>query len=230
MEREPTDTPSLERPSYPRGEKVWLRAFEKDDIDAFLEGANSVETGAPAGYNGTMGRYHAEQWVEKRPLEGHGHGSWYWVISPIGSREFIGTIWLWNGENRLGGMELSIFVRASAGHGQGIGTDAIRAALDFGFGGGDTERIWMYTFAANTRSQRAFEKAGFQRDGVIRHIGRHNGEWIDGVMMSILRGEWEAQDRKRSWDYIAEAPATSAPVRAPAAAPTASAAAASAAE
>ena len=41
------------------------------------------QTGAPAGYNGTMGRYHAEQWVEKRPLEGHGRDAWYWVISPL---------------------------------------------------------------------------------------------------------------------------------------------------
>jgi hypothetical protein len=39
---------------------------------------------------------------------------------------------------------------------------------------------------------------------VIRHITRVNGEWIDAVMMSILRAEWEALDRKRSWDYIAD--------------------------
>ena len=196
-----------ERPAYPRGEKVWLRAYEKDDVDAFLEGANSIDTGSPAGYDGTMGRYNAEKWVEKRPQEGHGHGSWYWAISPIGSREFIGTIWLWNGDGRFGGLELSIFVRASAGQGKGIGTDAIRAALDFGFGNTDTERIWMFTMAENTRSQRAFEKAGFRRDGVIRHLARVNGAWIDGVMMSILREEWAADDRKRSWDYIAAAPA-----------------------
>jgi ribosomal protein S18 acetylase RimI-like enzyme len=97
-------------------------------------------------------------------------------------------------------------VRASAGHGKGIGTDAIRAALDFGFGNTDTERIWMFTMAGNTRSQRAFEKAGFRRDGVIRHLARVNGAWIDGVLMSILREEWQADDRKRSWDYIAAAP------------------------
>jgi RimJ/RimL family protein N-acetyltransferase len=206
MDEDTKEPQRAERPAYPRGEKVWLRAFEQDDLEPFLEGANSVETGAPAGYNGTMGRYHAEQWIQKRPQEGHGHGSWYWVISPLGSREFIGTIWLWNGENRLGGMELSIFVRASAGHSRGIGTDAIRAAVDFGFGSTETERIWMFTMGSNVRSQRAFAKAGFQQDGVVRHMARVNGQWIDAVLMSILRAEWEAQDRKRSWDYIAEAP------------------------
>jgi RimJ/RimL family protein N-acetyltransferase len=203
MDDTASEAPRTEQPGYPRGEKVWLRAFERDDIDAFLEGANSVETGMPAGYNGTMGRYQAEQWVEKRPFEGHGRGNWYWVISPVGSREFIGTCWLWNNDGRFGGMELSLFVRASAGHGRGLGTDAIRAALDFGFGSTDTERIWMYSFATNARSQRAFEKAGFQRDGVIRHVTRLNGAWVDGVMMSILRSEWEADQRPRSWDYIA---------------------------
>ena len=196
---------AAEHPAYPRGEKVWLRAYEREDIDSFLESANALETGVPAGYDGTMGRFQAEQWVQKRPLEGHGRGEWYWVISPIDSREYIGTIWLWNRENRFGGMELSLFVRASAGHGRGLGTDAIRAAVDFGFGNTETERIWMFTFAGNVRSQKAFRKAGFQQDGVIRHIGRTRGKWGDAVMMSILRAEWEAQERPRSWDHIAKA-------------------------
>jgi len=215
MDEVATGPANAERPAYPRGELVWLRAFEPEDIDAYLEGANSFETGISAGYNGTMGRYHAEKWVEKRPQEGHGHGAWYWVISPIGSREFIGTIWLWNAENRLGGLELSIFVRASAGHGRGIGTDAIRAALDFGFGTTDTERIWMYTPASNTRSQRAFEKAAFRKDGVVRHISRVNGTWIDAVLMSILREEWEADDRPRSWDRISRASSAATEASAP---------------
>lgn len=194
-----------ERPGYPRGERVWLRPFDRDDIEAYLAGASSADTGIVAGYNGTLGRLQAERWFEKRPNEGHGNGAWYWVISPIGSREFLGTIWLWNGDSRLGGLELSIFILASAGHGKGLGTDAIRAALDFAFGTTDTERVWMFSKAANKVAHRAFEKAGFRHDGVIRHLARENGAWIDAVLMSILREEWEREDRPRSWDRIAEA-------------------------
>ena len=109
-------------------------------------------------------------------------------------------MWLWGKGSRLDGLELSVFITAEAGLGQGIGTDAINAALDFIFGSYETERVWLTTETANARAQRAFEKAGFRRDGTIRHHFRREGEWCDSALMAITRGDWEALDRPRSWD------------------------------
>jgi len=41
--------------------------------------------------------------------------------------------------------------------------------------------------AANIAEQRALEKAGFTREGVMRGIGWRGGSWRDGVMYSLLR-------------------------------------------
>jgi RimJ/RimL family protein N-acetyltransferase len=48
-------------------------------------------------------------------------------------------------------------------------------------------RIEAGTEADNIAEQRALEKAGFTREGVLRGIGWRGGSWRDGVLYSLLR-------------------------------------------
>jgi RimJ/RimL family protein N-acetyltransferase len=38
-------------------------------------------------------------------------------------------------------------------------------------------------------------------DGVLRRHRVRRGVWVDAALMSILRDDWEALDRPRSWDF-----------------------------
>jgi RimJ/RimL family protein N-acetyltransferase len=40
---------------------------------------------------------------------------------------------------------------------------------------------------ANLAEQRALEKAGFTREGLLRGIGWRDGAWRDGIWFSVLR-------------------------------------------
>jgi len=123
-------------------------------------------------------------------------------VSPIGGEEFLGTTWLWNLDARaLGGAELSVFISDASRRGQGIGTDAVNATLDFAFGSTPLDRVWLTTLAENVQAQRCFEKAGLVREGVVREAGRRWGVAYNAVLMAILRSEWEALERPRSWDF-----------------------------
>ena len=182
-----------------RGRHVWLRALEESDLPAYKRAVNSVEVGGWAGYpwphsDATIDRW----WAGVR--ERHGQGEFWFAISPVGSDEFIGTIWLWSKGDRLAGLELSVFVTEEAGLGHGLGTDAVDAALDFVFGHDEAERVWLTTELGNARAVRAFEKAGFRVDGTIRHHFRREGAWRDSALMAITRDDWEALQRSRSWD------------------------------
>ena len=188
-----------------RGRRVWLRALESADLPAYKAAANSVEVGAWAGYPWPMSDASVERWFA-RVQERHGDGEYWFAISPLGSDEFVGTVWLWSKGSRLDGLELSVFVTEEAGLGRGTGSDAIDAALDFIFGSDETERVWLTTEAENGRALRAFEKCGFQVDGTIRHHFRRAGVWRDSALMAITRADWEALDRPRSWDHHAESP------------------------
>ncbi|WP_053204811.1 GNAT family N-acetyltransferase [Jiangella muralis] len=53
------------------------------------------------------------------------------------------------------------------------------------------ERVALKTDHLNVRSQRAIERLGAVREGVLRHhMRRSDGSWRDTVYYSILRDEW----------------------------------------
>ena len=52
------------------------------------------------------------------------------------------------------------------------------------------ERIGSYTNVDHARSQRALEKLGFEREGVLRAFHRHGDEPLDVVVYGLLRAAW----------------------------------------
>jgi RimJ/RimL family protein N-acetyltransferase len=186
-----------------RGEKVWLRAYERDDIDAYLGAVNDKDVSYWAGLALPRSREGVAALFEKIAAE-HGRDSAYFTVCPLGSDEFIGTTWLWNRDARGWGypsIEFSIFIGDTARWGTGIGTDAVNATVDAGFSNWDVRRIWLTTAAHNERSRRCFAKAGFVEEGVLRQAERQRGRVQDVTVMAILRSEWEALERPKSWEY-----------------------------
>jgi RimJ/RimL family protein N-acetyltransferase len=60
-------------------------------------------------------------------------------------------------------------------------------------------RIEAATEAGNVAEQRALEKAGFIREGLLRGIGWRDGAWRDGIWYSVLRTDLTADDRPMTW-------------------------------
>jgi [ribosomal protein S5]-alanine N-acetyltransferase len=56
------------------------------------------------------------------------------------------------------------------------------------------ERLGAYSNVEHARSQRALERLGFRREGVLRGYHRHDGVALDVVIYGLLREEWEAGD------------------------------------
>ncbi len=73
--------------------------------------------------------------------------------------------------------------------GQGHGTRAQRLLVRYLFSHTQANRIEAGTEINNVAEQRALEKAGFTREGVIRGAGFQGGRWHDGVVYSVLRSE-----------------------------------------
>ena len=74
--------------------------------------------------------------------------------------------------------------------GKGYGTEAVRLALKFAFDYLNLERVALSVQANNPRAIRAYEKAGFVREGLLRRDAYRNGEYIDVVQMGVLREEF----------------------------------------
>ncbi|MFJ9950825.1 GNAT family N-acetyltransferase [Kitasatospora sp. NPDC091207] len=77
--------------------------------------------------------------------------------------------------------------------GRGIGTRAQVLLVDYLFGYSPVVRVEADTETGNLAEQRALEKAGFTREGVLRSVTFRDGRWRDGVRYSVLREEADAR-------------------------------------
>ncbi len=71
--------------------------------------------------------------------------------------------------------------------GKGYGTQAHQVLARYLFAHTTVHRIEGVTEAENVAEQRALEKAGFTREGVMRSVFWRDGAWRDGVLYSLLR-------------------------------------------
>jgi RimJ/RimL family protein N-acetyltransferase len=78
------------------------------------------------------------------------------------------------------------------GRDRGLGTEATRLIVGYGFERLGLHRVSLEVYAFNPRARRAYEKVGFRAEGVLRESLRYGGEWIDATVMSILASEWSA--------------------------------------
>jgi RimJ/RimL family protein N-acetyltransferase len=77
--------------------------------------------------------------------------------------------------------------------GRGYGTDAMRIIVGYGFREMGLHRIQLIVAPFNPAGIRAYEKAGFVKEGRQRERVLHDGRWYDEVLMSILDHEWAAR-------------------------------------
>lgn len=73
--------------------------------------------------------------------------------------------------------------------GRGAGTRAQRLLVRHLFAHTPAVRLEADTEAGNVAEQRALEKCGFVREGVLRSLVFRDGRWRDVVRYSLLRGD-----------------------------------------
>jgi RimJ/RimL family protein N-acetyltransferase len=78
---------------------------------------------------------------------------------------------------------------APEARGRGFGTHAQLLVVRYLFTHTQANRIQAVTEITNLAEQRALEKAGFSREGVMRGVGFRDGRWRDAVLYSVLRHE-----------------------------------------
>jgi [ribosomal protein S5]-alanine N-acetyltransferase len=115
-----------------------------------------------------------------------------WAVTLSGPEVVVGIFSLhhWDAYHR----------RAEAGYGLartywglGIGSEALRAILRFGFDQLNLNRIYARTIADNHESVRLLERMGFQREGTFRkHSWEDDGTFHDSAMYGLLWDEFSA--------------------------------------
>lgn len=79
--------------------------------------------------------------------------------------------------------------------GKGIGTWAIRTTCEFAFETLRLHRLELDVFSFNPRAERAYLKAGFKREGILRDAVKDGNTYADDILMAMLEDEWRALKR-----------------------------------
>ncbi|HEU4324939.1 MAG TPA: GNAT family protein [Roseiflexaceae bacterium] len=104
----------------------------------------------------------------------------------------IGFVALFNIEWTHGSAMLAIGIGESVYRGQGYGSDALRLILNYAFCELNLYRVGLDVIGYNAPAIRAYERAGFRREGAWRGAVLRDGVRHDRLLMGILREEWAA--------------------------------------
>jgi len=179
-----------------QGERIWLRPLEERDLEAHRRSCADRDIASLAGFPHPLSETNVRRWFEQASVQ-HGTDAFYFAICRTGEDVFVGTAWLWHMDLVNGNAEISMYIGDKELWGNGFGTEALHAIVDFGFGELPLERIWLKVYADNPRAQRTYLKAGFVKEGVMRHARRYRGAFTDSILMSQLREEWAASPRPK---------------------------------
>jgi RimJ/RimL family protein N-acetyltransferase len=114
------------------------------------------------------------------------------------SGECVGEVVLneWDKGNRSCNFRTLI---GPGGRDRGLGTEALRLIVGYGFEQLGLHRISLEVYAFNPRARHVYEKAGFIAEGVLREALRYEDQWIDATVMSLLDHEWA---RHHGWPAV----------------------------
>jgi RimJ/RimL family protein N-acetyltransferase len=110
----------------------------------------------------------------------------YFVIEVDGS--VVGSCNLFDIDHLARTGEVGIAVAGEA-RGKGIGTEALGLLVRFAFGRLNLRRVHLRTIAPNARALASYRKVGFVQEGVLRQNAWVRGEYVDEVVMGLLRAE-----------------------------------------
>ena len=172
------------------GDRVRLRAPERDDIGRFVKWLNDPEVRDGLLLYLPMSIAEEENWFEnmlKRPASEHPlvieiaqDNNWF----PIGNCGVHQIDW----RNRSA--EVGIVIGEKSFWNQGYGTEAMALLLRHAFETLNLNRISLDVYESNPRAIKAYENVGFVHEGRKRKAMFLNGHYIDVLLMSILREEW----------------------------------------
>lgn len=187
-ESEQSERPRLEDPEPPLTDGVVsLRPRRESDIPRIVEACSDPDTAryttVPAPYT----EADAREWLDAAPGRMANGESFECAIADPETDRLLGSVGFvkFDWDNRRG--EVGYWQHPDS-RGKGYTARALRLLCAHGFGTLGLDRCEGLAEVGNAGSQKVLEKAGFQREGVLRSYVEIKGTRRDMVMFSLLKG------------------------------------------
>ena len=175
------------------GDRIYLspRSSGEEVVEKFTEWLNDFRVTDYIGKSGALITIDAE----KKYFENVDNDPYVFFIIRKEDDKLIGTVGLHNMNliNRCA--TLGIFIGEESGRDKGVGTEAIKMILEYGFKYLNLNNIKLDVLGFNERAIACYKKCGFKEYGRRRESEFLYGKYYDRIEMDILNKEFEG-------DYI----------------------------
>jgi RimJ/RimL family protein N-acetyltransferase len=168
---------------------VRLRPFTPEDLDLVLRRRETAAADDEFGFFGHRSPVAMRRRFAEDGLLADDHSSF---VVALADDTVVGDV-SWHGvdygpppQSRALNIGIALFPEH---RGKGYGTAAQRLLAEYLFAQTHVHRVEASTDVTNVAEQRALEKAGFTREGVLRGAQWRSGAWHDLVSYSRLRGD-----------------------------------------
>jgi RimJ/RimL family protein N-acetyltransferase len=170
-------------------EDYYLRALDTDDSDQFYEWSldRSVTIHSLSSYAYPQSKSDISTWLStinsssKSVSFGICNNEYHQLIGYVGISG-ISTL------NRSG--EYFILIGNKEYWGKGVGTLITKLVTNYAIQTLGLHRVQLTASSLNIGAIKAYERAGYKHEGVIRQSSFRNGQFVDKVLMSVLASEW----------------------------------------
>jgi RimJ/RimL family protein N-acetyltransferase len=173
---------------YYEGDRIYFRPIELEDEPVLRQWRNDPDIWATLLYTQPVNALREREWIEKLYKDTHDVGL---AICLKDGHRHIGGCGLHKVDPIHRRAEFGILIGDREYQNQGYGTEATRLMVRYGFEEMNLNRIGLSVFAENLAGIRAYEKAGFVREGCVRRAYYRNGSYHDELFYGLLRSEWE---------------------------------------
>lgn len=171
-------------------EKILLKPITAEDTENIIRWRNKESV--------------RKNFLDQRPFTVQGHTSWLNnMVKPGKVVQFIiydkvenipvGSVFLRDIDHTDKKAEYGIFIGEDAARGKGIGTNAAKAIVQYGFLHLKLHKIFLRVLAENKGAIKSYQKAGFTQEAYLKDEVLINGEYRDIILMAVINSEGGAE-------------------------------------
>lgn len=169
------------------GDHVVLRPLVAADAEHMWHDLQDSEANRLTGTHGEFDRTQINKWCATR-ADDHDRLDLAVINKATGAWAGEVVINEWDCDNQTCSFRIAL---AAGSRDQGLGTEATRLVVDYVFSQPEVNRVELEVFSFNPRAIAVYERLGFVREGVRRQALRWDDEFVDAIMMSIVRTDRE---------------------------------------
>ena len=177
------------------GERIRLRAMERDDVSQFYKWVNDPEVTRGLSIFLPISMVDEMSWFDSLAKRDQKEKPLAIEMRKGRSWKLIGNCGVFEFDPVNSSAELGILIGEKKEWNKGYGTETMLLLARHCFETLNLNRVCLRVYAGNLRAKRSYEKAGFVEEGRLREAVYKHGQYDDVIMMSILHSEW--MDRKK---------------------------------